>query len=148
MNTRHLSLYFTTPNFSSLTFYSNETENEPYREKRNSRTNSLQRAPLFNGLRRKCYTTHVLRSLVFGIHVTSNDAMYHMIQPWLPRSYKYYICSRRSSRNRYSLRGKLYGPNPIRALRRTQAGISRVIVRFRVSFSTVLVSQLQLLYLH
>lgn len=34
MNTRHLSLYFTTPYFPSLTFYSKETENEPHREKK------------------------------------------------------------------------------------------------------------------
>ena len=33
MNTRHLSLYFTTPKFSSLTIYSKEKERDLYREK-------------------------------------------------------------------------------------------------------------------
>jgi hypothetical protein len=35
MNTRHLSLYFTTPKFSSLTIYSKEKERDLYREKEN-----------------------------------------------------------------------------------------------------------------
>jgi hypothetical protein len=95
------------------------------RNGRKSGINSLRRDSLLKEIRRKCYTTYVLRRLVSEIHVTSNDAKYQMIKPLEPRSYTSNRCRKRCLENRYELREKLHSSNPIPVLRRTSVGIPR-----------------------